>query len=218
MELLPRSVSADPDDPEVHDVTSEDAGDAFDVLSSETARRVLAIVYDEPATPPEVREEVGTSLQNVHYHLERLEDADLVEPAGTGYSEKGNEMTVYAPASEAVVLFAGPDEDRSRVQRVLDRVFALVSGLSVAAVAADRLLGGRANTATPLSTRDQGVEGDDGAVDVDMDVAAETTDGAARGAEAGVDALGTLDPALLFFLGGLLAVAVLSVWWLRLEG
>ncbi len=202
MELLPRQVSPDPDDPEVRDVTSQDAGAAFEALTSETARRVLATVYDEPATPSEVREEVGTSLQNVHYHLERLEDADLIEPAGTGYSEKGNEMTVYAPATEALVLFAGRADDRSRVQRLLRRVFAMVSGLSVVAVAAEWFFG----TSEPATTGGDG----DGGIGIASNEGGDVTGQASRGV---ADLLA--DPVLLFFLGGLLAVVVLSAWWLR---
>lgn len=209
MELLPREVSPDPDDPEVRDVTSQDAGDAFEALASDTARAVLATVYAEPATPSEVREEVGTTLQNVHYHLERLEEADLVEPAGTGYSEKGNEMTVYAPATEALVLFAGRDHDRSRVEGLLRRVFAMVSGLSIAAVAVDWWLGDPAGTEPVAETGDGGV-------------GVATTDGPRVAAEAGKGAGGAgqllADPVLLFFLGGLVGVALLSVWWARTAG
>ena len=128
MSLLPSrlEVSPSPDEPRVLDIDGEDADDAFDALASETAREVLAATYEEPRTPTEVHGQVGTSLQNVHYHLDNLEDAGLVEPAGTGYSSKGNEMTVYAPASEAVVLFAGEDGDGTRLRDHLKRLFGLV--------------------------------------------------------------------------------------------
>jgi hypothetical protein len=82
-----------------------------------------------------VRDGVGTSLQNVHYHLDKLEEADLIEPAGVGYSEKGTEMTVFAPTSEAVVLFAGRREDRSRFRSLLSRVFGVVLALGAGAAA-----------------------------------------------------------------------------------
>lgn len=72
---------------------------------------ILSIIYEHPSMPTDVREEIGTSLQNVDYHLEKLEDAGLIELARTAYSENGAEMTVYAPAAEAVVLFAGQEID-----------------------------------------------------------------------------------------------------------
>ena len=137
MSLLPLrgESSADPDEPRVVGLAGEEADETFEVLSSGTTREVLAALYEQASTPSEVRDHVGTSLQNVHYHLGKLEDADLIEPAGVGYSEKGTEMTVYAPTSEAVVLFAGRRDDRSRLRSMLSRVFGVVLALGVGTVA-----------------------------------------------------------------------------------
>lgn len=212
MSLLPSRVEAavTPEEPRVLDVDGEAADAAFDALSSETARRILKALYEEPRTPTEVREEVGTSLQNVHYHLGNLESADLIEPAGFGYSEKGNEMTVYAPATEALVLFAGGEGTRGRLKRVLQRVFGLFVVLSVASLGLHYLLEWLAPA--PES----------GEVTLQADsVDAGGGDGGGGG---GVGSPGTepldlvpelagLDPALAFFLGGLVVIAALGAWW-----
>ena len=113
--------------------------EALSALSSDTAREILALVYEEPRTPPEIRDAIDTSLQNVHYHLENLEEADLIQPAGSGYSEKGTEMTVYAPASEAVVLFAGAEDDGSRIQTALARLLGAIGLLALASVVVRRV-------------------------------------------------------------------------------
>ncbi|MFD1515037.1 ArsR/SmtB family transcription factor [Halomarina rubra] len=133
MSLLPLrgESTAEPDEPRVVGLAGEDADETFEVLSSSTTREVLAALYEQPLTPSEVRDSVGTSLQNVHYHLDKLEEAALIEPAGVGYSEKGTEMTVYAPTSEAVVLFAGRRDDRSRLRSMLSRLFGVVLALGV---------------------------------------------------------------------------------------
>jgi DNA-binding transcriptional ArsR family regulator len=148
MSLLPlRSESApDPDEPRVVGLDGDDADEAFDALSSSTTRRVLSLLYENPSTPAEIRDRIGTSLQNVHYHVEKLEDAGLIEPAGVGYSEKGTEMTVYAPSNEAVVLFAGRRDDRSRLRTAIERLFptiiALLGATAVFAFYLDRFGGG----------------------------------------------------------------------------
>ena len=113
--------------------------EALSALSSDTAREILALIYEEPRTPPEIRDAIDTSLQNVHYHLENLEEADLIQPAGSGYSEKGTEMTVYAPASEAVVLFAGAEDDGSRIQTALARLLGAIGLLALASVVVRRV-------------------------------------------------------------------------------
>ncbi|WP_254535148.1 ArsR/SmtB family transcription factor [Halomarina litorea] len=221
MSLLPlRGESvAEPDEPWVVGLDDENADETFQALSSSTTRRVLAFLYEQPSTPAEIRDEIGTSLQNVHYHLGKLEDADLIEGAGTGYSEKGTEMTVYAPTSEAVVLFAGRESQRSALRSLLARVFGVVLALGLATVALRTYLqgslggltgadgdAGSADTA-PTESGDGG--GGIGAQDVDGGGAAQATAEATRTASEGaVDAAMALDPALAFFLGGLFVLCV----------
>lgn len=82
----------------------EAATAVFESLGSETARAILAALAEEPATTSDLADDVGTSLQNAHYHLQRLRAADLVTEAGTWYSTKGKAMTVYALRSRRLEL------------------------------------------------------------------------------------------------------------------
>ena len=196
MSLLPSRlhVSPSPDEPKVLDIDGKEAEAAFDALGSETARTVLAATYEEPKTPPEIREDVGTSLQNVHYHIDRLEEAGLLEPAGTGYSSKGNEMTVYGPASEAVVLFAGDEATGSRLRDTVKRLFGLV--LVVA-----------------LSTLVFAVLHDWLTREPEPQAGTMTAQDAAESAGDAAGAVTALDPAVAFFLGGCAVVAAIGLWW-----
>jgi DNA-binding transcriptional ArsR family regulator len=76
----------------------------LDSLTSETAQSVLVELSRDPATPGDVADRVDTSIQNVSYHLSKLEDAGLVTVVGTRYSSKGREMKVYAPAVRSLVI------------------------------------------------------------------------------------------------------------------
>ncbi len=201
MSLLPSrlEVSPSPAEPKVLDIEGEEAAAAFDALGSETARAVMATIYDEPRTPSEVREEVGTTLQNVHYHLDRLEEAGLIEPVGSGYSRKGNEMTVYGPASKAVVLFAGQPGHGSRLREQLSRIF----GLFMVVVISSLVFG----VVHRWWTDEPAFEGaTDDAEPLAAPEAAETT--------AATETVATLDPALAFFLGGCAVVVAVGLWWL----
>lgn len=110
----------------VLDLTSEDADLVFDALSSTTARRILTALHNEPAPPNELADTLGLSLQNVHYHIRNLRDADLIEEVETGYSEKGVEMSIYAPTSEPVV-FSGSDSDKqSELRELLEQIVGVV--------------------------------------------------------------------------------------------
>jgi len=104
-----------------------EAHEVFDAMASETRRATYEALFEEPATTSELAERLDTSVQNVHHHLSVLQDIDMVEPVDTVYSNQGNEMNVFGPASDPLV-FVGEDEAAPRVERSLKRV---VSGLAL---------------------------------------------------------------------------------------
>ena len=95
------------------DVTGSDPANVLQAMTSETARHILATLVDQPGTASGIAEDVGTSLQNARYHIERLSDAGLIEPVGTWYSAKGREMTVYALTDEELVIQFGSESGAS---------------------------------------------------------------------------------------------------------
>ena len=169
MSLLPSKPEASPSEdagPRVIGVDSEDADEVLSALSSETARMLLAAVHDDPAPPSELAERVDTSLQNVQYHLENLEDAGAVEVVDTAYSAKGREMDVYAAADQPLVIFAGGQDEGSMLRTALKRLVGALGALAVASLAVQALfgqadlLGGGADSAPPAA--DGGAGGDAG--------------------------------------------------------
>ena len=114
----------------------------LDAISSETARAILGEIHNEPQTPSELAEQTDTSLQNVSYHLEKLEAADLIQVAGTQYSEKGREMKVYGPADEPLVMFVGTDERKLSFRRLLKRFIGATSLLAVLSILLHSLIEG----------------------------------------------------------------------------
>jgi DNA-binding transcriptional ArsR family regulator len=140
-DLLPSEPDVDPaEEPRIIGIDSEEADDLLSVLTSDTARRMLARLHEEPTTPARLADAVDTSLQNAQYHLRRLESAGVIEVADTAYSEKGREMNVYAPADRALVVVAGEQEQTSGLKTALSRLLGGVGVLGVASVVLDRLL------------------------------------------------------------------------------
>ncbi|GGL72008.1 transcriptional regulator [Halocalculus aciditolerans] len=122
------------DDTRVLALDDADADDVFDVLAARTRREFLASLYEEPSTTSDLADRHDTSLQNTSYHLEKLQEAGLVEVAGTWYSEQGTEMNVYAPTNAGLVLFAGGEESKSVLTRALTRLFGAVALVAVLGV------------------------------------------------------------------------------------
>lgn len=240
MSLLPSkpdTTAAEEAEPRVVGVESDDADQLLSALSSETARRLLGELHDEPAPPGELADRVDTSLQNAQYHLENLEDAGAVEVVDTAYSAKGREMDVYAPADRPLVIFAGDDDETTSLRSALTRLLGGFGALAAASVVVQELFGGglfgdgadRAgggavpgtDTATPspgeaaparTPTPDGTVVPNGTAADVATETAALATEATTTGAP---DAMGGLAPGVLFFLGGAtVLLAGFVVWYL----
>jgi len=195
MSLLPsRPDASTPDDaePRVINVDSDDADDVLAALSSETARELLSQLHEDPAPPSDLADRVDTSVQNVQYHLEKLENAGAVEVVDTAYSAKGREMDVYAPSDQPLVIFAGNESEGSTLRTALSRLLGALGILAVASLAVQTLYG---ENATPPWQDESGdpqpdeqVDGGDGDAAVATETQQETSSsGNGADAEDGVD-------------------------------
>ena len=140
-DLLPSrpDISDDDKEPRVVGLDSDEVDDLLAAIASETARDALAALHDDPGPPSEVADRIDTSIQNAQYHLDRLDTAGLIEAAGTAYSEKGREMTVYAPSDRALVVVAAPDEEATGLQSALTQLLGGVGAIALGSVVVDRL-------------------------------------------------------------------------------
>ncbi|UWG49105.1 Transcriptional regulator containing HTH domain,ArsR family [Halanaeroarchaeum sp. HSR-CO] len=219
--LLPSSSEPEPPDgePRVIGVDEDDAEDVLAALSSETARSLFAAIHDQPSTPSELADRTETSLQNAQYHLEKLDDADLIEVVDTRYSAKGREMNVFGPSGAPVVLFAGGDTAGSDVRAALSSLLGGVGILAVASLAVQELFGGGIGALLPSGSGGDGATapqttsgGDAGAMVVQEEAATTVAETTTYQAEAASGAA-SLPPGLLFFVGGALVLGLAALWW-----
>jgi DNA-binding transcriptional ArsR family regulator len=204
MSLLPSRPDAEPAEdagPRVVGVDDEAADDVLSALSSGTARRVLAELHDDPAPPSELADRVDTSLQNVQYHLEKLETCGAVEVVETAYSAKGREMDVYAPADRPLVVFAGDQKDESTLRTALARLLGAVGLLAVGSLIVQAAfgelslgLGFGAGGDGGGGGEGGGGSGGDAASDGAAETVTSTATEAADGADVGVSDAGTPTP------------------------
>ncbi|SIR51122.1 transcriptional regulator, ArsR family [Haladaptatus litoreus] len=206
-DLLPSSTDVEPPtggNPRVLGVDSDDADDLLGALSSGTARSLLSALHDQPATASELSDEVDTSLQNAQYHLQKLEDAELISAVDTIYSEKGREMKVYAPTDGPLILFAGREDQTTGLKDALSRVL----GVAVLLGAVSAVIQ-YAVTEGMLGIGGQAAENSDTGGDMGT-FSAQSTDPAQSAADAVIT---TVPPGVLFFAGGALVLALGAVWW-----
>lgn len=202
VDLLPRRpkvTNRDNREPVVLELASEHADRVFKSLASETARRVLQTLYEEPRVASDIADEINTSLQNVDYHLQNLQEAELVEIVDTWYSEKGNEMKVYAPTAKALMVLSDSTEV-NRLRSVASTLMASVLLIGIVTVSfrfvlVDYLLG----------SDDYVGDSPEGHI-VSTDPAEGTTHPFAE-----LPLL--LDPGAVFLAGALLGVIAIAVVW-----
>lgn len=181
--------------PRVVEISTASATEMFDALSSETARALLNQVHESPRTASDLAEAVGTSVQNVQYHIEKFEEANLVEVVDTWYSSRGAEMDVYGPTDRSLVLYTGAHPGDQTLDEVLSRLLGGVGLLGVASVLVDRLARMLAPSA-PATGDSPGSELPEQVEPLLFEFA-------------GV----TVSPGVLFFAGGLFVLLLATVWW-----
>ncbi|WP_330630445.1 ArsR/SmtB family transcription factor [Halocatena halophila] len=198
--LLPTGTSASSEqngEPRTLWLDSDDTGAVLSSLSSDTARAILSELHDGPKTASEVATRVDTSLQNARHHLSKLETVGAIRTADTRFSEKGREMTVYAPSEEPLVVFVGREDGKQGFFDSLRRLIPILTVLGLASVLVEWFV-------TPTIDRSTSEQlprvGD-----------------AVGPSDATATTLFGLPPGLIFLAGGLLAVG-LFVLGHRLQG
>jgi len=219
-DLLPSTPDAsavEDADPRVIGLDSEDADDLIGALSSGTARELLTALHEDPATPSKLADRVDTSLQNTQYHLEKLEDADVIEVIDTAYSAKGREMNVYAPANQPLVVFAGGEEKSTGLKAALTRLlgaFAVLGVLSLVVQALAGDLGGLFGGGPSFGRPAPGPVEQPVAENPNNTTTVETTTAATDAATDAADAAAAgIPPGAAFFVGGALVLAAGFAYW-----
>ncbi|MFB6282468.1 MAG: ArsR/SmtB family transcription factor [Halobacteria archaeon] len=119
-------------DARVIGLDSEDVDQLMSALSSETSREILQELHQEKMTASSVAERIDGSVQNARYHLQKLEDAGLIEVVDMEYSPKGREMDVYEATGSPLVIFSGVEE--SSGSDILKRLAGAFLGLGAVSV------------------------------------------------------------------------------------
>lgn len=176
--------------PRVIHIDSESARQTIKAISSETARKILAVLHDDPRPPSQVASAVDTSIANVNYHLDNLQQAELIADVDTWYSEKGREMAVYAPTDDPIVL-SGTEDGTGQVQSLLKGVGVAVTLLALASLFVNWIV-------------------------TELLVSPERTEIIRRAAPAGAIQgvnLTPVSPGLLFFTGGTFVLTLVVLVW-----
>lgn len=195
--------TTDPDS-KVIAIDEEEVDAILGSIGSETARQILAALYEEPRTMSELADELDSSVQNVDYHLQKFEDAGVVEAVDTLNPDHGRATTLWAPIYDPIVVMAGSERQTSGIYDMLPRLAGAVGVLALASLVVEGLT--RLFRGTGPGNRDP-----------DIPPPATPTHPVAESTPAGTAGVGGLftdviSPGLVFFVGGLFVLALVVIW------
>lgn len=99
------------------------------VISSPTSRKILDKLAEKAFTETELAKELNLPLSTVHYNLQHLVKAKLVNADEFHYSEKGKEILHYSLAKKYVIIApeTAPEGLKEKLKRIIP-VALLVGG------------------------------------------------------------------------------------------
>jgi DNA-binding transcriptional ArsR family regulator len=89
------------------------------VITNDTCRIILDYLAKKSATETEIAEKLNLPLSTVHYNLQNLVDAKLVNVDEFHYSKKGKEINHYSLSNKFIII--APKEEQSSVLDALKK-------------------------------------------------------------------------------------------------
>jgi len=97
--------------------------DAFKLLEDETRRRVVFMLRDSPMTVKEIADQLGLTPQNIYHHMNRLQDAGVVE---LSYERRnGHMIESYYSVPADTFIYSDDVIEEKPVNRFMNVLFGL---------------------------------------------------------------------------------------------
>jgi len=100
------------------------------VISNDTSRKILDFLSKKSATETEIAKELKVPLSTIHYNLQHLAKAKLVNADEFHYSEKGKEVIHYSLSNKYIIIAPKPSP------KFLDSLKKIIPAVLIVGVAA----------------------------------------------------------------------------------
>ena len=112
---MSKYISFDIDDPKISKLG--------DVISNQTARKILDLVAEEEQSASEIAAKLKVPINTVGYNLEKLENVGLIEKSRSFWIVKGKKMPFYRVANKKIII-----SPRKQIKGIIPAV--IVSGVA----------------------------------------------------------------------------------------
>jgi len=109
-----------------------------ELLSSDSSRNILKLLFDQVLTANQIAQKTGTSLPLVIYHLKKMQEMGIVKLTNVGKNIKTQDMKFYTSSRFAIVILPSNLTEKAKTSKSLANSFKAIyrfGSISVAAVA-----------------------------------------------------------------------------------
>lgn len=94
-------------------------------VNNKTSKKILEFLAEKDATESQIAKELNLPISSVHYNIDLLLDAKLIEWQKYHYSEKGKEVRHYTLANKYIII--APKEEKTSILEQLKKIIPQIS-------------------------------------------------------------------------------------------
>lgn len=102
-----------------------------ETITSDTSRKILNYLTEKEDAEQNIAQNLGLPISTVHYHLQKLLEANLVKVEEFHYSQKGREINHYKLANKYIIIAPGKVSGLREKLRGILPVALIVVGIGV---------------------------------------------------------------------------------------
>lgn len=109
-----------------------------ELLSSDSSRTILKLLFEDIVTANQISQKTGISLPLVIYHLKKMQDMGIVKISNVGKNVKAQDMKYYTTTKFAIVILPSSLSQKAKTSKSLANSFKTIyrfTSIGVAGVA-----------------------------------------------------------------------------------
>ena len=110
-----------------------------ELLTNDSSRKILQILFKEEMTANEIAQKTGESLQLVKYHINKMQDMGIIKVSKVEKNTKAQDMKYYTATKFAIVILPKTVSEKAKESKSLLRSFKILykfAGVGIATVSA----------------------------------------------------------------------------------
>jgi len=117
-----------------------------EILSSDSSRAILKILFDDSLTANQISQKIEISLPLVIYHLKKMQESGIVKITSVGKNTKSHDMKFYTVDKLAIIILPSKMSEPAKKSKSLFNSFtrihrlATLGGASIAAWVSSQMI------------------------------------------------------------------------------